>query len=741
MTKRVAYRTCPLCEATCGLELHLDGDDGRTITLVRGDKDDVFSHGFICPKGSALNHLEADPDRVRVPQIRDRATNTWREASWDEAFAYIEANLLPIVREHGNDALALYLGNPSVHSIGPQLYNRVLGQAARTRNVFSASTVDQMPKQVSAALMFGTGLSVPVPDIDHTDYLLVLGANPFASNGSLMTAPDVPGRFRAIRARGGRIVVVDPRRSKTAEESDEWVAIVPGTDAHLLLAMVHVLFADDLVDIGEHLQPWVEGVDAVRDLVAPFTPEAVAPVCGVPADVVERLAHELAAAPTAAVYGRIGTCVQEFGTVASWAVDVLNVLTGNLDRRGGAMFNRPAIGGANTSGTPGRGRGVKFGRRTSRVRSVPEFFGELPVVCLAEEIETPGDGQIRALITLAGNPVLSNPASARLDAVFASLDFMVSIDIYRNETTRHADVILPPESLLARGHYDVALRSLAIRNVATYSAPIVELEPHEHPEWATMARLAGILQGLGSAADVAEQVDDAVIGMQVEKAAARGGTDAGELLAMISANGRRGPERMIDLMLRTGPYGLTLDDLVAQPHGIDLGPLEPRVPEVLRTESGRIELAPEAIVNDVSERLVPSLTRRRNGELLLIGRRDLRSNNSWMHNVRVLVKGKPRCTLHVHPDDARTRALVDGGRAKVVSQTGEVEIAVEVTDAIRPGVVSIPHGWGHDVDGIDLSIAREHAGVNTNILASTETYDVLSGNAVLSGIPVEVVGC
>ncbi|HEY3834867.1 MAG TPA: molybdopterin-dependent oxidoreductase [Acidimicrobiia bacterium] len=736
MPKRIAYRTCPLCEATCGLELHLDD---RAITLVRGDKDDVFSHGFICPKGSAINHLESDPDRVRVPQIRDRATNTWRDATWDEAFAHIEARLLPIIAEHGNDALALYLGNPSVHSIGPQLYNRVLGQAARTRNVFSASTVDQMPKQVSAALMFGTGLSVPIPDIDHTDYLLVLGANPFASNGSLMTAPDVPGRLRAIRARGGRIVVVDPRRSKTAEESDEWVAIVPGTDAHLLLAMAQVLFADDLVQVGDHLAPWVAGLDTVREVVGPFTPEAVEPMCGVPASVIRRLAHELAAAPTAAVYGRIGTCVQEFGTVASWAVDVLNVLTGNLDRRGGAMFNLPAIGGGNTGGTPGRGRGVRFGRRSSRVRAMPEVFGELPVVCLAEEIDTPGDGQVHALITVAGNPVLSNPGSQRLDAALASLDFMVSIDIYRNETTRHADVILPPESLLARGHYDVALRSLAIRNVATYSAPIVELESHEHPEWATMARLAGVLQGLGSSADVAQQVDAAVIGMLVDKAEARAGTDAGELLATISANGRHGPERMLDLMLRTGPYELTLDHLIVQPHGIDLGPLQPRIPEVLRTATGRIELAPEMIIDDVRERVVPALARRPNGGLVLIGRRDLRSNNSWMHNVRVLVKGKPRCTLHVHPDDARSRALVDGAKAKVMSQTGELEIAVEVTDAIRPGVVSIPHGWGHDVDGVDLSIAREHAGVNTNVLTSTDTFDVLSGNAVLSGIPVEVV--
>ncbi len=715
--------------------------DGRDISLVRGDKDDVFSRGYLCPKGTALKELEADPDRLRRPQLRDRATDTWREVDWDEAFAHIEAHLVPLLAEHGRDSLGVYLGNPGAHNLAPMLYNRVMNQAAHTRNVFSASTVDQMPKQVSAGLMFGTALSVPVPDVDHTDYLLMLGANPFASNGSLMTAPDLPGRLRAVRARGGRIVVVDPRRSKTAEEADEWIGIVPGTDAQFLLAIVHVLFADGLVAVGEHVEPWVEGIDVVRELAAAFAPETVSASCGVPADVIRRIAREIASAPTAAVYGRIGTCVQEFGTVASWAVDVVNVLTGNLDRRGGVMFNLPAVGGANTGGPGGRGRGVRFGRRASRVRGLPEMFGELPVVCLAEEIDTPGEGQIRALITVAGNPVLSNPGSMRLDAALASLDFMVSVDIYRNETTRHADVILPPESMLARGHYDVALRSLAIRNVATYSAPVLDLDDGDHPEWATLARLAAILQGIGSAPEVVGQVDDVVIGAMVTKAAARASIDADELLASVSAGGRRGPERILDLMLRTGPYGLTLDDLLAQPHGIDLGPLEPRLPEVLRTASGRIELAPEAIVADVRDRLAPSLTRARDGGLVLIGRRDLRSNNSWMHNLRVLVKGKPRCTLLMHPDDAARCSLDNGARARVVSKSGEVELAVEVTDAIRAGVVSIPHGWGHDVDGVQLSIAREHAGVNSNELASTDDFDPLSGNAVLSGIPVEVVPC
>ena len=733
----IAYRTCPLCEATCGLELHMED---REITLVRGDKDDVFSKGFLCPKGTAIKELESDPDRLRVPQIRDRATNAWRDASWDEAFEYIHDHLLPILDAHGRDALGIYMGNPCAHNLAPMIYNRVMNQAAKTTNLFSASTVDQMPKQVSSGLMFGTGLSVPVPDVDRTDYLLMLGANPFASNGSLMTAPDMPGRLRALRARGGRLVVVDPRRSKTAEESDEWVAILPGTDSHFLLAVAHTLFSENLVDVGDHLRVHLSGLEAVRELATHFAPEIVAPVCGVDADVIRRIAREIAAAPTAAVYGRIGTCTQEFGTTASWAVDVINVLTGNLDRVGGAMFNKPATGGGNTAGEGGKGRGVRFGRRASRVRGLPEFFGEYPAVVLAEEIETPGVGQIRAMITVAGNPVVSNPASRRLDAAMESLEFMVSIDIYRNETTSHADVILPVESMLARGHYDIALRSLAIRNVATYSAPVFDIEPGQHREWETLCRLAGILQGLGHGYENASAVDDFVIGGLVDKAAARGGHEPAELLALLSEGGRRGPERILDLMLRTGPYGLTLNQLIENPHGIDLGALQPRIPEVLRTPTGRIELAPEVIVDDVRERLIPTLTRARSG-LSLVGRRDLRSNNSWMHNLRVLVKGKNRCTMHMNPADANRLSLADGKTARVMSATGEVEIVVEVTDAIREGVVSIPHGWGHDSPGANMTIAGENAGVNSNILASVDDFDPLSGNAILSGIPVEVVAC
>jgi anaerobic selenocysteine-containing dehydrogenase len=737
----IAYRTCHLCEATCGLELHLD--DGA-ITLVRGDRDDVFSRGYLCPKGTAIKQLESDPDRVRTPMIR--RGDEWHEASWDEAFAEIASRLGEIRATYGNDAVAAYLGNPNAHNLGAMLYNRVLLQSLGSGNVFSTSTVDQMPKQVSAGLMFGTALSIPVPDLDRTDYLLMLGANPFASNGSLMTAPDLPNRLRAIRERGGRIVVVDPRRTKTATEADEHVAIRPGTDALFLLAIAHVLFDEERVDLGD-VAAHVDGVDAVRDLAREFTPETVVEATGIDAEVTRRIARELAGAPTAAVYARIGTCTQEFGTLASWLVDVLNVLTGNLDRPGGAMFTKPATGGANTGGTPGTGRGVRFGRRTSRVRELPEFFGELPVVCLAEEIETPGPGQIRALLTMAGNPVVSNPDSERLDAALATLDFMVSVDIYLNETTRHADVILPAEPELARGHYDIALYSLAIRNVANYSPPVAELEPGARPEWQTLLRLAAILAGQGPDADL-DALDDFVIAGLVQKAVSRGGSsiegrDPDEILKELAV--RRGPERILDFMLRTGPYGdgfgadpdgLTLAVLEANPHGVDLGPLQARMPEVLRTPSGKIELAPEACVADV-ERLRNVLVRP-TPDLVLVGRRDLRSNNSWMHNLPVLVKGKARCTLHVHPDDAQRAGIADGEAVTLRSAAGAVVVPVEITDEVRPGVVSMPHGWGHDRPGAQLSVAGAHAGANSNVLSRTDLFDPLSGNAVLNGIPVEL---
>jgi len=716
--------TCPLCEATCGLRI--ETDNGH-IKSIRGDDEDVFSRGFICPKAHGLKALHEDPDRLRRPLVR--RDGELREASWAEAWHAVEEGLAPLLEQHGRNAVAVYLGNPSAHNLAANVYAPVFLKALGSQNVYTASTVDQMPKQVSAGLMFGAGLSVPVPDLDRCEHLLVLGANPLVSNGSLMTSPNARGRIRAIRERGGKVVVIDPRRSRTADEADEHHAIVPGTDAHFLFGLVHTLVDEGLAD-PRSIAAHCEGLPEIERLARDFAPEHVEGICGIEAGEIRRIARELAAAPRAACYGRIGTCTQEFGTLASWLVDVVNVLTGNLDREGGAMFTRAAGAQRNTVGKPGIGKGVKLGRWKSRVRGLPEAFGELPVVCLAEEIETPGEGQVRALVTVAGNPVVSTPQSERLDSALPELDFMVSLDIYVNETTRHADVILPGPSPLARSHYDLALYQLAVRNVANYSSPAMEPEPDLEPEWRQLLRLTAIVSGQGADADL-DALDDFVIDALIQRA----GLDPADVRPELDK--RRGPDRALDFFLRTGPYDLTLDELERNPHGIDLGALEPRIPEVLRTPSGKIELAPEPLVADV-DRLRASLERTRNGHLVLIGRRQLRSNNSWMHNLRPLVKGKDRCTMQVNPEDAERLGLIDGERARLTSQTGSIEAPVEVTDAIRAGVVSIPHGWGHDAPGAQLAVAREHAGVNSNVLADTSLIDPLSGNAVLNGIPVEV---
>ncbi len=743
---RTAFRTCPLCEAGCGLEITLEPTDkGERVKRIRGDRDDVFSNGFICPKGSTLGHLHDDPDRLRKPVVK--RDGEFVEVDWDEAFATIEAELLPLLEAHGRDACAIYLGNPSAHSLGPMLYNRTLITALGTRNRFSASTVDQRPKELSAAMMFGS-VAVPVPDLDRTDFLLMLGANPYASNGSLCTAPDFPGRLERIQARGGKVVCVDPRRSETAVKADQHVAIRPGTDAHLLAAIANTLLVEGLATPGR-LTDHCNGLDDLTTALAIYTPEAVAPVCGVAAATIRTLAHELAGAPTAAVYGRIGTCTQEFGTLASWLVDVVNLLSGNLDRVGGAMFTTGAAGQPSTKGKPGSGRGLKMGRVVSRVGARPEGFGEFPVTALPEEIETPGEGQVRALVTVGGNPVSSNPNVQRLDAALASLEFMVSVDPYINETTRHADVILPPPSALQKSHYDLALLNFAVHNVANYSPEVLPLDDGQPSEWEILLRLSALVGGGGLDADIAE-IDDQIATAFVASAirdehGAVHGRDADELLEMIGD--RVGPERLLDIMLRTGPHGdgfgarpdgLTLEQLEANPHGVDLGALEPdRVPDLLRTPSGRIEAFPDRLRTDI-ERLAASLDRDWNDSMVLVGRRHVRSNNSWMHNIKVLTKGRNRCTMQIHPDDADRLGLTDGAPASVQSRVGEVAIDVEITDGIRPGVVSIPHGFGQNMPGVQLRVAQEYRGVNTNVLTDEQFYDPVSGNIALNGVPVTV---
>jgi len=737
------YRTCPLCEAMCGLEIEVV--DGTRPGAVRGDKADVFSGGYICPKGASIGKLHEDRDRLRTPMVRD--ADGWHEATWDEAFAVIEQRLPPLLEQYGRDCVGVYLGNPTVHDHSAYLFIPPLVRSLGTSYRFSASTLDQLPKQVASGLMYGSDATVAIPDIDHTDYFLVLGANPMVSNGSMFTAADMPGRLRKLRERGGRLVVVDPRRTRTADVADEHLAILPGTDAFFLAALAHTLFDEGLVRLRD-AAPHVAGLDEVRAAVTEFVPEKVADACGIDAGTIRRIARELVAAPTAVVYGRIGTTTTEFGTTASWLVDVLNTLTGNLDRRGGVMFTKPAAGSPNTQGPPGVGRGIRIpGSKRTRVRGLPSTTGEFPTGALAEEIDTPSeDGtRLRALITVGGNPALSAPNGDRLDRALASLDFMVSVDIYLNETTRHADVILPAPSTLTRSHYDVTFTTLACRNVANYSPATLPSEPGDRPQSESLLRIAAIAIGNGMTAEALDDIVAADVARRLtaDPQSRVSGREPQELLA--AAEPLRLEDRLVDMMLRAGPYGdglgshpdgLSLRMLEQHPHGVDLGPLQPRLPEVLRTPTGRVELAPHQVIDDMP-RLAAALHRPSNG-LKLVGRRDLRSNNSWMHNIEPMVKGKNRCTLHINPADADRLGLVHGAPARVESAAGAVEIETEVTDAIREGVVSIPHGWGHDRPDTRIAVATAHAGVNSNVLTDELPMDPLSGTAVLNGIPVTV---
>ncbi|MFB7230074.1 molybdopterin oxidoreductase family protein [Streptomyces fimicarius] len=718
---RTAPRICPLCEATCGLTLTIEG---TTVTGARGDRDDIFSKGFICPKGASFGGLDADPDRLRVPLVRGD-DGELREAPWGEAFDLIAARIPALTEAYGPGAVGVVLGNPNVHTMAGSLYPPLLLAALRTRNVFTASTLDQMPKHVSSGLLFGDAHAIPVPDLDRTGHLLLIGANPLESNGSLCTAPDFPGRLKALRRRGGTLTVIDPRRTRTARLADRHVAIRPGADALLLAALAHTLIDEKLADPGP-LAGHLEGLDELADALADFTPDAVAAACDVDADTITAIARELAAAPTAAVYGRIGSCTVEHGTLASWLVDVLNILTGNLDRPGGALFPLSATARAPRPAAPGKG--FALGRWSSRVSGHPEAKGELPIAALAEEIDTPGEDRIRALVVIAANPVLSAPDGDRLDAALADgLDFMVSVDPYLNETSRRADVVLPPPPPSQSAHFDFAFNNFAVHNQVRYTRAAVPLEDGRMDESEIHARLILAVSGMHGAPPSA--VDD----LAVDTALTRAGAPK-ELAAELT--GENGPERRLDLMLRLGPYGLTLERLLAHPHGIDLGPLKPRVPEVLRTRSGRIELLPEPIAADL-----PRLRRAlgdRPAPLVLVGRRHLRSNNSWMHNVGSLTGGSNVCTLQIHPDDAARLGLADGDTARIESSGGGIEAPAEITDTVRSGVVSLPHGWGHSRPGTRMSVAAADPGANVNQLLDGTLLDPLSGTAVLNAIPVSV---
>lgn len=695
---KTVYRACHLCEAICGVQIQVQGE---RILSIRGDDENPFSKGYICPKATALQDIHEDPDRLRRP-LR-RTANGWQETSWDEALDFVAEKLVTLQKDHGNNSLGVYLGNPSVHNWGMLTHGAHLFKHLKTRNRFSATSVDQLPHQLVCHWLYGHQVLVPVPDIDHTDWLLVVGGNPMASNGSLWTVPGFRHRVKALQARGGKLVVIDPRRSETAEVADEHHFVRPGTDAVFLLAMLQVIVSEHHVNTG-HLSAALQDLEPALALVEPFTPEIAETVCGIPATGIRRLARTLATTPRAVVYGRMGVSVQEYGTLCQWAIQLLNIVTGHLDTTGGSMFSLPAVDlvmGPNSK--PGH-----FGAWASRVRGLPEFAGELPVAALAEEILTPGDGQIRGLITGAGNPVLSTPNGRQLETALSQLDFMVSIDIYLNETTRFADVILPPTSPLEHDHYDLALLPFAARNYAHYSPPVFDKPEGSLHDWEIFTELGRRVAAL---------------------------MDARPLPAFT-------PLQVLAMGLAAGPYaapeqgGLSLPGLLAAPHGVDLGPLQPQLPARLYHQDKRIPLLPALIPGEI-QRLRESLTQAP-PRFVLIGRRHVRSNNSWLHNANRLVKGRPRHQLMMHPADAGEVGVGDGDLVHVSSRVGELEIEVQVTDEVMPGVVSVPHGWGHHRPGTRLQVANAQAGESVNDLTDDAFLDGISGNAAVNGVPVTI---
>jgi anaerobic selenocysteine-containing dehydrogenase len=722
MARRTAHKTCNLCEATCGLLI--DVEDNRVVA-IRPDLDDPISRGHMCAKAMALKEVQEDPDRLRRP-VR-RSSEGWEEVAWEEALEEVAENIVRIQRRDGHDAVGSYLGNPGAHNFGTVAYLTLLTQALSTRNRYTASSVDQNPKHASSLFLFGNVFTIAIPDIDRTDFLLMLGANPVVSNGSLMTAPGFRRRVREMQGRGGRLVVVDPRRTETAAIADEHVFIRPGGDALLLAALVHTVLDEELGRVAEYAERLI-GEGALRDAVAPFSPEAVEARLGIPARRVRQLARDFATAPRAVCYGRVGTSLNPYGTLANWLVDVLNIVTGNLDRPGGAMFPTPAVDlAALLELRKGKQPEPAIGWHT-RVRGAPAFNGEQPSACLAEEMLTPGRGRIRAMIISNGNPVLSTPNGREVERGLEDLEYCAAVDFYINETTRHANMILPPTWSLEHDNYEVIFHLFAVHDSAKYSPPVLEPEAGTLREWEILVELSlRILEKRSEKRHVR-------LGWRTLRRAKR-------LFP---------PKRALDWMLRAGPYGdgfrpwrrgLRVKDLVARPKGVDLGPLKPSLDRVLRTENQRIDLGHATMMSEL-ERLGrdESAPGRRDDGLVLIGRRDLRTNNSWLHNVPVGVKGRDRCTLLMHSADAKERELEDRQTVRIRSRVGEVVARLEVTDDMLAGVVSLPHGWGHHRSGTRLRVAEAHPGVSLNDLTDDQWLEPVVGNAILNGVPVRVDG-
>lgn len=698
-TTTTHYRTCNICEAMCGLEIKHQGPE---ILSIKADQDDPFSLGHICPKAVALQDFYTDGDRLKTP-IR-RTGNGWQSISWEDAFRDIAIRFREIQQTHGKDAVATYLGNPNAHNFGNAIMLPGFFKALGSNNRFSSASADQLPHHVAANYMLGAGMLIPIPDIDHTDFMLIIGANPIVSNGSLMTAPGVGKRLKAIQARGGRIVVIDPRRTETAKKADQHLFIRPETDALLMLAMIHTLFDEALINLGQ-LHDMIDGLESLEQAVKSFAPEAVSDRCGIRSDDIRQLTRDFCSADSAVCYSRMGASTQSFGGLCQWLTNALNILTGNFDARGGAMFPQPAFDLVRNR----RGKPSSYGRYQSRVRGLPYFNNEFPVATLADEILTPGDGQIRGLISIAGNPVLSSPDGARLDKAFESLDFMVAVDIYLNETTRHADIILPSTTGLEVAHYDVFFNAFAVRNTAKFSPPMFEKTEQQKHDWEILRDLSLALTG---------------------------GEDNGIT-----------PEHMLDAGLRQGVYGeqgMSLEMLKKNPHGVDLGPLQPCLKQRIQTEDGRIKLAPSIYLDDLKrlDQFDPTnQADQGNYPFTMISRRLPRSHNTWTQNSYRLVKGKNPCTVQLHPSDAEQLGLEDGQSARVSSSVGAIELPVAIDEDLMPGVVSIPQGWGHNRANTKMAVAERQPGVSLNDITDSARVDSLTGNAAFNGVPVAITAC
>ena len=703
----VHYGFCNFCDAICGLSIELEG---KRILSVRGDEEDPFSRGYLCPKGVAQMDIHDDPDRIRRP-LRRRGKD-WEEIGWDEALDEAGARAAAVQKKHGHDALALYFGNPISHNYNTLLHLIPFARGLRTKNVYSSGSVDAFSRMLVSQLLYGSPAVLPIPDLERTSYFLILGANPVVSNGSIMTAPDCKRRLRELRARGGRLVVVDPRRTETAALADEHHFIEPAGDALFLMALLHVLVAERRTRL-DRLPVTVTGLGLLEAAARDFSPDAVAGRIGIEAETIRRIARDFASAPGAACYGRMGTSVQSFGTLATWLVDVINIVTGNLDQAGGTMFTTPAVdlvGLAKMLGQPG-----SFGSYGSRVHGLRELNGELPVAALYDEMATPGPGQVKGLFTLSGNMVLSLPNGGRVDELLRGLDFMVSIDLYLNETTRHAHLILPPASALESDHYPLLEHAMAVRNTAHYAPAVFEKEPGDKHDWEILTELA---RHIGRHSGGLQRLTGALhhgIGTRFQ------------------------PARVLDLLLRIGPHALSLDKLRAHPHGIDLGPLEPRLAKILSTRDGRIDLVPQEIRGDIPRLRATLRSPARSGRVFtLIGRRTLRSMNSWLHNSKRLTSGKPRCLLFMHPDDAGRLGLASGQTVKLRGKVGEIVVPLQITDEIKPGVLCLPYGWGHDRPGARMGVAAKTVGASYNDLVDDAGYDPVSGASVLNGVAVTV---